>query len=378
MGDCRYCGHRAGWFRSSHRQCAATYRQGLAQMVDLVAVASVRPDFTQRRMLRILDGLAQQCYVPAEYLPAVLAAGWHLSDMNRTVDRVPTRAETDWLRELRQGQLATAAAQAHEEPALLTAAVATALATSNQPPRLERLSRLLERSGVTDVAGRTLLLRAWERAVARQLGDTGIDLDREAALLRYARHFDLDDAELDHHGMLRQFVQGAAIAEAAAGLVPQRMNVPQGAPASALLRRSEQLVWLFDDVECCLGQLPPEPSPTITGVAAPDRNLLYYRHQSFVDRQTPDQGWESVARGQLAVASEHLHFRGPGLNGPGLSIRFSYGSVANWEPYHDGIGAVPRPTAWWFSITATAGSSTTWRVTWRPRRPRPCSAPTAP
>ena len=68
--------------------------------------------------------------------------------------------------------------------------------------------------------GRTLLLRAWERAVARQLDDTGIDLDREAALLRYARHFDLDDGELDHNGMLRQFVQGAAIAEAAAGLVP--------------------------------------------------------------------------------------------------------------------------------------------------------------
>ena len=65
-----------------------------------------------------------------------------------------------------------------------------------------------------------------------------------------------------------------------------------------LLRRSEQLVWLFDDVECCLGQLPPEPSTTITGVAAPDRNLPYYRPQSFVDRQVPDQGWESVARGQ--------------------------------------------------------------------------------
>ena len=139
MGHCRYCGHRAGWLRSSHRQCAATYRQGLAQLVDLVAAASGRPDFTQRRILRILDGLAQQCYVPADYLPAVLAAGWHLSDLNRTVDRVPTRAETDWLRELRQGQLATAAAQAHEEPALLTAAVAAALATSNQPPRLERL-----------------------------------------------------------------------------------------------------------------------------------------------------------------------------------------------------------------------------------------------
>ena len=182
-----------------------------------------------------------------------------------------------------------------------------------------------------------MLLQAWETAVARQLGDVGIDLDREPALLYYARHFDLDNGELDHNGMLRQLVQGAAIAESAAGLVTQSMNFPQGAPAAALLRRSEQLVWLFDDVECCLGQLPPEPATTITGVAAPGRDLPYCRPQSFVDRPAPDQGWESVARGQLAVASQHLHFRGPGL-----SIRLAHGSVMHWEPYHDGIGAVPR------------------------------------
>ena len=102
MGHCRYCGLRAGWLRSSHRQCAATYRQGLAQLVDLVA-ASGRPDFTQRRMPRILDGLAQQCYVPADYLPAVLAAGWHLSDLNRMVDDVLTQSETARLREFRDG-----------------------------------------------------------------------------------------------------------------------------------------------------------------------------------------------------------------------------------------------------------------------------------
>ena len=337
MGHCRYCGHRAGWLRSSHRQCAATYRQGLAQMVDLVAAASGRPDFTQRRMLRILDGLAQQCYVPADYLHAVLAAGWHLSDLNRMVDDVLTRSETVRLREFRDGHHPAAETPGDPGASILAAAARAALATRQRSQRIERVANLLQRSGLSREEGRELLLQAWETAVARQLGDVGIDLDREAALLYYARHFDLDDAELDHHGMLRQFVQGAAIAEAAAGLVPQRMNVPEGAPASALLRRSEQLVWLFDDVECCQGQLPPEPSTTITGVAAPDRNLPYYRPQSFVDRQAPDQGWESVARGQLAVASEHLHFRGPGL-----SIRLAYGSVVHWEPYHDGIGAVPH------------------------------------
>ena len=342
MGHCRYCGHRAGWLRSSHRQCADTYRQGLALMLDLVVAASGQPDFTQRHMLRILEGVAQQCYVPPEYLHAVLAAGWHMSDMNRMANDVLTRSETTRLREFRDGHHRASNTPGAPDPgdpgaSILAFAARAALETRQRPQRMQRVSNLLERSDLSHQDRREVLLQAWKTAVARQLADVGIDLDREASLLHYARHFDLDDAELDRNGMLRQFVQGAAIAESAAGLVPQRMRFPERAPASALLRRSEQLVWLFDDVECCLGQLPPEPATTITGVAAPGRDLPYYRPQSFVDRQAPDQGWESVARGQLAVASEHLHFRGPGL-----SIRLAYGSVVHWEPYHDGIGAVPR------------------------------------
>ena len=222
MGSCRYCGRGAGWFRTSHPGCRDSHRSRLARVVDLAARAAERPEFTQRSVLRVLATLAQECYVPDEDLPAVLAAGWHVSPMNRTVDHVPTRAETDWLRELREGQIAAAAA--HEEPALLTAAAAAALATRNQSPRLERLSRLLACSSATDVAGHTLPLRAWEQAVLRLLGDTGIDLDREAALLRYAPHFDLDDGELDRLRMLRQFIQGAVIAAAAAGLTSHRMT----------------------------------------------------------------------------------------------------------------------------------------------------------
>ena len=72
-------------------------------------------------------------------------------------------------------------------------------------------------------------------------------------------------------------------------------------------------------------------------MAAPGRGLPYYPPQLFVDRPAPDQGLETVAWGQLAVASEHPHFRGSGL-----TIRLAHGSVVHWEPYHDGIGAVPR------------------------------------
>ena len=335
MGSCRYCGRGTGWFRTSHRGCRDAHRSGLARMVDLAARAAERPEFTQRRVLQVLARLAQECYVPHEDLPAVLAAGWHLSSMNRTVDNVPTRAETDWLRELREGQFATT--QAHEEPALLTVTVAAALATRNQPPRLERISKLLEHSGLTDVAGHTLLLRAWERAVLRLLGDAGIDLDREAALLRYARHFDLDDAELDRYGMLRQFIQGAAITASAAGLIPHRMTFPDVVVASLGLDRSEQPVWLFDDAEYRLGRLPPDRAATITGVAAAGGTLPYYPPQLFVGREVPSEGWETVATGQMALTSHGLH-----LHGSTADVTLPYGEVHRWEPYRDGIGAVVR------------------------------------
>ena len=337
MGKCQYCGRGAGWFRTSHPGCRDAHRSGLAQMVDLAARAAERPEFTQRRVMQLLARLAQECYVPDDDLPAVLAAGWHLSPMNRTVDHVPTRAETDRLRELREGQFAAAAAQTHEEPALLSAAVAAALATRNQPRRLERVSRLLERSGLTDVAGHTLLLRAWERAVLRLLGDAGIDLDREAALLRYARHFDLDDGELDRYGMLRQFIQGAAITAAAAGLIPHRMTFPDDAVASLGLDGSEQPIWLFDDAEYRLSFPQPDRSATITGAAAAGGTLPYYPPRLFVGRAAPSEDRETVATGRMALTSQGLR-----LLGSTADVTLSYGEVHRWEPYRDGIGAVVR------------------------------------
>ena len=207
-----------------------------------------------------MDALAQQCYLPAEYLHAVLAAGWHLSDLNRMVDAVLTQPETARLREFRDGHHPASETPGDHGASILAAAARAALAIRQRSQRIERVANLLQRSGLSHEEGRELLLPAWETAVARQLGDVGIDLDREAALLYYARHFDLDDAELDHHGMLRWTITGccAGLSRDAApvrsGCCHCRISGRSGAPAhefparrvpaSALLRRSEQLVAL--------------------------------------------------------------------------------------------------------------------------------------
>ena len=174
MGHCRFCGHGAAWLRSSHRQCAETYRQGLAQMVDLVVAASGQPDFTQRRMLRILDGLAQQRYMPSEYLRAVLVAGWHLSDMNRMVDDVLTRPETVRLREFRDGHHPASETPGDPGASILAEAArcrGDAPAVATDGAGVEPFATL----HLSHEESRESLLQAWEAAVARQLGDVGID-----------------------------------------------------------------------------------------------------------------------------------------------------------------------------------------------------------
>ena len=179
------CRRNTGWFRHSHRQCAETYCRSLAQMVELVAQVAERPDFSRHRMLQALAGPAQERYVPDQDLPAVVAAGWHLSSMNRMVDHIPTRVEATQWREFQDTHFTVPEALGEDHTSTLIAAtVSAALAIRNQARRLERLFALMERSSLSEQASRELLLEVWERAVALLLEDKGIDMDHEAALLR--------------------------------------------------------------------------------------------------------------------------------------------------------------------------------------------------
>ena len=137
-------------------------------MVELVAQVAERPDFSRHRMLQALAGPAQEHYVPDQGLPAVVAAGWHLSSMNRMVDHIPARVQTTQWREFRDTHFTAAEALGEDHTSTLMAATgSTALATRNQARRLERVSALMERSSLSEQTSRELLLEAWERVVAQ-------------------------------------------------------------------------------------------------------------------------------------------------------------------------------------------------------------------
>ena len=69
----------------------------------------------------------------------------------------------------------------------------------------------------------------------------------ESALAKYASHFNLTQANLDGNGAQTSLVQAAVIRDVTQGIVPQRQNITGTIPFN--LMKSEQLVWVIQDVE---------------------------------------------------------------------------------------------------------------------------------
>ena len=64
----------------------------------------------------------------------MLAAGWHLSDLNRMVDDVLTQSETARLREFRDGHHPASQTPGDRRASILAAAARAALATRQRSP----------------------------------------------------------------------------------------------------------------------------------------------------------------------------------------------------------------------------------------------------
>jgi hypothetical protein len=82
MGVCKYCGQRAGFLRSDHRECHEKHDAGWNEMVELVAKAAETGsgiDTLQTHLTQV----ASASYIPEGQIRDTLVSGWQ-----RAVDRV--------------------------------------------------------------------------------------------------------------------------------------------------------------------------------------------------------------------------------------------------------------------------------------------------
>lgn len=342
MGNCQYCGQKAGFLRRSHKDCDATHRAGRQRMVTLVAQAAGRSNFSEAALLDDLAAIAANSYIDDGGIRAAIAEGWHQAVKEGLADGILTQDEETRLRAFREqfateeenkaGKAVSAELDRASRDRLMLDARLAALATTGGG-HLEELATTLDASELAPPDRRLLLAQAWEAAVEGSLEDGVLSLDEENALIRYLRGFNLSQGDVDANGAYHNMVKSAVIREAAEGLIPDRLGSVPEVPFN--LMKSEQLVWLIDGVDYYEVKTRRERRGSSHGLSIRVAKGLYYRPSTFKSRQVE---WEETVHedtGLLGVTSKHLYFHGSRKR-----FRIRYDRIVSFEPYEDGIGVM--------------------------------------
>ena len=343
MGDCKYCGGKAGFLRRSHKDCDNTYRAGRQQMVSMVAEAAGRPDFNESSLLDNLSIIAGQSYVDADDVRAVLAEGWRQAVQDSLSDGILTQEEEARLREFREqlaietddraGEDASEQLDRAAHARLMTHGRLAAISTTGVENYLETLDAAMNDAGLSGSERRRLLVQAWEAAVETSLEDGVLSLDEENSLIGYLDRFDLEQRDVNANGAFHNMIQSAVIREAAEGIIPDRLGDIGSVPFN--LMKSEQLVWVIDAVDYYEVKTRRERRGTSHGLSIRVAKGLYYRPSTF--RSRPIEWEETVHEdtGMLGVTSKHIYFHGSRKR-----FRIRYDRIVSFEPYEDGIGVM--------------------------------------
>ena len=339
MGNCRYCGRAAGFVRRKHAHCQKMFDEGRQRVVTMTSRAAEQVEFDESLLMRKVKEIAQNSRLGEEDIRAAIAEGWCRAVRESLADGIVTVEEEVRLREFRdrmavdRGESSVINAWLDEgiQARLLDQGCVAALANKGEST-LEEFSAALARSPWTWQEQKLLTAQAWEAATARAIEDGVLSLDEEHALIRYLRHFDLAPGDVDQNGAHQSMVQAAIIREAAEGVVPDRIGRVQG-PFN--LMKSEQLVWVFDDVDYLELKVRRERRGMSHGLSIRVAKSLYYRPD--VIRSRPIEREETVHEdtGLLGVTNKHIYFAGSRKR-----FRIRFDRIVSFDAYDDGLGVM--------------------------------------
>ena len=335
MGDCVHCGESAGFLRRKHKRCETIHYEGLAEMEALALAAASGPEFNAEAVRQRLAEVGERTFAGEDhYVTAALERGWERAVAESLAKGALTQSEENRLRDFRDKlALGSGAAKGAREldgasQNRLRRDARAALAAGAGEQSLKELSVAIEQSTLAPAKRRKLLAEAWQEALEGVLEDGVLSLDEEAALVRYLRHFDLSE-EVNPTDM----VKAATIREAAEGLVPQRQEISGRVPFN--LMKSEQMVWLIEDVDYHEVVTRRERRGTSHGLSVRVAKGLYYRPGMF---RSQFHEWEEtvhVDTGLLGMTTKHIYFHGGRKR-----FRIRYDRIVSFDPYSDGFGVM--------------------------------------
>ena len=240
-------------------------------MTQLAAQAARTPGFNEIALRQTLRAIAARAHATEDDVFQAISAGWTQGVKHAMSDGILTQQEENQLRRFRdqlvsgdnplvsQG-LSTLDREAGNR--LMMDARTAAMDTQDGEARLQDLQNNLRQARLPPERRQRILVQAWET-----IEDGAMTLDEENALDRYLDHFGISTGEANANGTHTSLVQAAVIQDVTQGIVPQRQNI--NAPVPFNLMKSEQLVWVIQDVDYLETVVRGERRGTSHGVSIP-------------------------------------------------------------------------------------------------------------
>ena len=171
----------------------------------------------------------------------------------------------------------------------------------------------------------------FEHAVDRALDDHLLTEQEEAALSQLNCLLAVPYEIMDSKGALTRLVKCAVLRDVTQGIVPQRQQVGGLLPFN--LMKSEELVWVFKDVDYFVEKTRTHYKGGSQGVSIRVMKGVYYRTGGFKGRRVQTQETVHADTGLMGVTTKHIYFAGSRER-----FRVRYSRIVSFDPYADGIG----------------------------------------
>ena len=207
-----------------------------------------------------------------------------------------------------------------------------AVAAAVDAERLDAFDAALAGSGLDAGRRDRLLIGAFAAAVDRALEDDMLTVAEEHSLAAFRAHFGISDAASDRSGAATRVVKASILRQVLDGEVPDRNDLGRGAVPFNLMK-SEDLVWLVEDVKYLQTKTRREFRGSSQGLSIKVAKGVYYRPSTFKGRSVSYEETVHADTGLLGATTKHLYFQGERER-----FRVRYDRIVSFEPYSDGIG----------------------------------------
>ena len=198
-----------------------------------------------------------------------------------------------------------------------------------------RVHEIVLDTHLPDVVVGDILAKEFESAVDEALSDGLLTEAEEQRLLHYKKTFSLNSDFLDRYSRsITRVRDGGILRRIVSGDYPPDVDLPHGIRFN--FQKSEQLVWVFPDVEYYESRTRKEYVGASRGVRIRLAKGLYYSTSSFRGHPVETEHMVHVDDGTLAVTTKHLYFGG----GSRASFRINFRKIVSFTPLDDALGVM--------------------------------------